>query len=217
VNQDRNETDQEFMEEIVEDLGYTPKGERNPGSGSGIGQGPFPTYLILGGVGMVLLIAVAIFLLMGRGAGRPEEFAALKSRISRLEERMAVLTRIEERIAVMARIEERMARLEGMKALKGLAGIEERIDRIEKEARDLHQQIQKTASHTPPPEAKQPATQAAKKPVQEVKQRYHTVRAGETLFTIARKYGLSLSRLCQINKISPKASIRPGQKLLVGS
>jgi len=211
VNQDRNETAQEFMEEIAEDLGYAPKGEKNQGSGLSMGQGHIPTYLILGGVGVVLFIAVTAFFLMSKGGGRPQEFAAFQARLNRLEERMSALTKLEERTAVLARLEERMTRLEGMKGLKTLAGLEDRIDRLEKGAKDLQQEIQKTATRNEPPPA------APKKAAPDTKKRYHTVKAGESIYMIARTYGISVDKLCQLNKISPKkASIQPGQKLLVG-
>jgi LysM repeat protein len=44
---------------------------------------------------------------------------------------------------------------------------------------------------------------------------YHEVRHGDTLSRIAQKYGISVEKLCRLNKITPKTVIRPGQKLLV--
>ena len=43
--------------------------------------------------------------------------------------------------------------------------------------------------------------------------RYHKVRKGETLSSISRKYGVSLSKLCKLNRISTKTKIRVGQRL----
>ncbi|MCR5820114.1 MAG: peptidoglycan DD-metalloendopeptidase family protein [Bacteroidaceae bacterium] len=43
--------------------------------------------------------------------------------------------------------------------------------------------------------------------------RFHKVRKGESLYSIARKHGISLSRLCKINGISKRMKIRPGQIL----
>ncbi len=47
------------------------------------------------------------------------------------------------------------------------------------------------------------------------KRTYHEVRRGETLSRIAQKYGISVEKLCRLNKITPKTVIRPGQRLLV--
>lgn len=225
MNRDNNETDEEFMEEIVEDLGYRPKGGKNHGSGEGPGQGGIPTYLILGSVGLLLLLAVAAFFLLSRGGGRPEEFGALEARVNRLEERMAVLARLEERTSALAKLEERIARVEGTKGLKSLAGLEDRLSRLEKESKELQQEIRKVGSpketpepQRPParPEPKKPSPPPQRKPAPQAKERYHTVQAGENLYMIARKYGISVDRLRLLNKLSPRASLQAGQKLLVG-
>ena len=44
---------------------------------------------------------------------------------------------------------------------------------------------------------------------------YHTVRSGDTLGAIARKYGTSVSRICQLNNIKSTSILRIGQKLRV--
>ena len=47
------------------------------------------------------------------------------------------------------------------------------------------------------------------------KERYHEVHSGETLYRIARKYGLSVTELCRLNNITPNKIIQPGQKLII--
>jgi murein DD-endopeptidase MepM/ murein hydrolase activator NlpD len=42
---------------------------------------------------------------------------------------------------------------------------------------------------------------------------YHTVKAGDTVFSIARKYGKSSSKLLSINGLSADATLRIGQKI----
>ena len=44
---------------------------------------------------------------------------------------------------------------------------------------------------------------------------YHQVQQGETLYGIAKKYGISLAELCRLNQIGTGQAIKPGQKLLV--
>jgi LysM repeat protein len=44
----------------------------------------------------------------------------------------------------------------------------------------------------------------------------HTVRDGETLYSIAQRYDLSLARLLELNDMEKDAVIRPGQNLKVG-
>lgn len=43
----------------------------------------------------------------------------------------------------------------------------------------------------------------------------HTVRAGDTLWAIARKHGMSVSALCSLNGLAATATIHPGQTLAV--
>ncbi|KAA6311414.1 N-acetylmuramoyl-L-alanine amidase XlyA [termite gut metagenome] len=43
--------------------------------------------------------------------------------------------------------------------------------------------------------------------------RYHKVKQGDTLSKIAEVYGISISQLCQLNKITTKTIIRAGQVL----
>ena len=49
---------------------------------------------------------------------------------------------------------------------------------------------------------------------QEGKQ-YHKVVRGDTLYSISRKYGLSVEKIRRLNNLSDKKPIQPGQKLIV--
>ena len=49
----------------------------------------------------------------------------------------------------------------------------------------------------------------------EGKTQYHVVARGESLSLIAKKYGLTVGELCNLNKMTPAQPIHPGQKLLV--
>ena len=81
------------------------------------------------------------------------------------------------------------------------------VDQIIKELATLHQ---KTAQNqTPGTQALQPAATSK----EEIKPKYHQVRAGETLYGISRLYGLTVEQLRSYNNISPNAAIQPGQKL----
>jgi membrane-bound lytic murein transglycosylase D len=44
--------------------------------------------------------------------------------------------------------------------------------------------------------------------------RIHVVRRGETLYGIARRYGVPLSRLYRLNNLGPRSVIRPGQEII---
>lgn len=46
---------------------------------------------------------------------------------------------------------------------------------------------------------------------------YHTVRAGDSLWTISRKYGTTVSKLRKLNNMRRRSTIRPRQKILVAT
>jgi LysM repeat protein len=52
-------------------------------------------------------------------------------------------------------------------------------------------------------------------PMESGKKVYYKVLSGETLFQIAQKHGITVKKLCDLNKISQMAVIYPGQDLLV--
>lgn len=45
--------------------------------------------------------------------------------------------------------------------------------------------------------------------------KWHRVRSGESLWTISRKYGVSISQICQLTGISRRATLRPGKRLRI--
>lgn len=47
------------------------------------------------------------------------------------------------------------------------------------------------------------------------KKRYHTVNSGESLWSISRRYGLTVKNIRILNKLNDRSAIYPGQKLLV--
>jgi LysM repeat protein len=47
--------------------------------------------------------------------------------------------------------------------------------------------------------------------------RIHTVKSGETVSSIAKKYSIAVTTVLAMNKLSPSAIIFPGQKLTIGS
>ena len=54
-----------------------------------------------------------------------------------------------------------------------------------------------------------------KQTVSQEKKQYHKVVRGDTLYSISRKYSLSVEEICRLNKLKQNQSIQPGQKLMV--
>lgn len=61
--------------------------------------------------------------------------------------------------------------------------------------------------------AKKKAAEEAKKKAEAAK--WHTVKSGESQWSIAHKYGISVDQLRKMNKMTDKSVIQPGQKLRI--
>lgn len=59
------------------------------------------------------------------------------------------------------------------------------------------------------------ARNAAAKPAKSTKAKYHVVKKGDTLYSIARKNGTSVNSLCKINRIKESSMLRLGQRIRV--
>ncbi len=99
-----------------------------------------------------------------------------------------------------ATIKAKLGNLE--KSVTKLEGAEEKIAHLESQVKRLERSLSKLT---------RPVTSTS------TKRAYHKVRKGDTLSRIAQKYGITVETLCRLNKITPKAVIRPGQRLLVSS
>ena len=164
------------------------------------------TYII-GGVGLVLVIVILIFALTGPSNGVDrQQLQALEERIQGLEKRLATIGLIDQALAridsnekELSLIMERVDRFEG--------AVTTQIDQIIKELGKLHQ---KTGSA---PSASVKTKQPVAKSSPEEQAKIHEVRAGDTLYSISRRYGLTVDQLRTYNNIGKDAAIRPGQKL----
>ena len=45
--------------------------------------------------------------------------------------------------------------------------------------------------------------------------KYHTIRSGDTLYGLALTYGMSLNKICKLNKIKPSKILRLGEKIRI--
>ena len=162
---------------------------------------------VIGGVGLIALIIFFIFMISAPGdVADREQLQAIEARIQQLEGKLATIGVIDQALDRLAKQEQELDSL-GNRLDRFETTVKTQIDQIIKELGILHQ---KTA-HTPTPKAQtqQPAAEYKK----EIKQNYHQVRPGETLYGISRLYGLTVDQLRSYNNIGPNAAIQPGQKL----
>ena len=164
---------------------------------------------IIGGIGLVTIVILLVIVLLGpSGEVDRDQIQALEERIQKLEQKLATVGVIDQALNQIENNEkeinlfmERVDRFEGT--------VSTQIDQIIKELGVLH--CKAGAAPAPKPRAKD--TQPADKPPAEQKIEVHQVKAGETLYSISRRYGLTVDQLRSYNNIGKDAAIRTGQKL----
>ncbi|MCP4119290.1 MAG: LysM peptidoglycan-binding domain-containing protein [Desulfobacteraceae bacterium] len=103
-------------------------------------------------------------------------------------------------------VSDRLAALE-----KGLSGLEKKLDKsiVRSTQAKTKPPVKKVVKKPAPVKKKAPAKVATRSTVR------HTVKKGDTLYNISRRYKTSVDKLKALNKLGPKAEIFPGDKLVV--
>jgi len=168
---------------------------------------------VLGGLGLVVLVVMLVIVL-----SRPKNLVdqkylqSLETRMQQLEKKLAAIGVMDQTIEQLGKQEQDLDRLD-KKATRFESTVTTQIDQIIKELSALHQKISKISANPAP----QPKTVDKKQPVASKKSdsntQFHQVQAGETLYGISRRYGLSVEQLRTYNNLAANASIHPGQKL----
>ena len=176
------------------------------GSGASGGQAFKHIYIAIGGF-LVLIVLSAVLIARTYSLAEKAQLLALESRLAQLEGRLGSL--------------------EGDGALTQTGGsgnqlilLTERLDQLEANmTARLNNMIKEL--NTPPPKTASQAVQKVETPKQlpaekkEAKAKMHTVKQGDTLYRISRRYNLSVDQLREYNKLGANAAIYPGQQLNV--
>jgi len=186
------------VEEMAKDRGRTMR-KRSQQSGNGFLTAQGIRTLLGAGIILVLFLTV-IFLIAGGGEkGYTEELSAINERLDLIEMR---LERVDQDLAG---IREAAGKTEGLR--EAVAALERdrrstltRIDKLSNLVEDLNKGG---------PSA--PASTAASSSGTKI----HRVVKGDTLFSIAKRYDLSVDDLRRLNSIGKNAVIQPGQELQV--
>jgi hypothetical protein len=156
----------------------------------------------------VLLLAIFLFAIRPGGSDKAQ-ITAMDHRLQQIEIRMAALEGLSELVADLDNNRQAaqplMTRLDRLESSfsKRIGGIDQRLKKLQAQlANTRAKQVQTPAVKSPTP--KKTVKQTAKT---------HVVKKGETLYSISRKYGLSLNQLMTYNKLSKKSVINPGQSL----
>ncbi|MGD9097785.1 MAG: LysM peptidoglycan-binding domain-containing protein [Desulfobacterales bacterium] len=157
--------------------------------------------------GLGLLILVLAFVMLGNGAGRQERAQRLELLEKRLDDMEFRLGRI-----VQSTASGDLASLQ-----KANQDLGQRFDGLERKLEGRLNQIQAALTQLErksPPAPPRPKAAPAKTP-SPPKTLLHTVRKGETLYQISRKYGMSVDDVRKLNGIGKDFTIYPGQKIKV--
>lgn len=155
------------------------------------------SYLIFAGI-VVLILAIGCALFLKFHETSRADLDATKNRLKMLEQRFPQLA------GQVMELEQSMSNLNASGE-----SLTKRVDELSYKVAQLQ-----TAAATKQAKGKPPVSVQEKPPVKS-EPAYHQVQPGETLFRIAKKYGISVAELCRLNQINKEQAIRPGQKLLV--
>ena len=163
------------------------------------------------GIGfLILLILLILLFARNRSTALENRIAALENSVKNLEQMVDKLNVVDNRVAqvweqaqTFQQFKERFDRSE--------AALTSRMDQIVINLGSLQKQMSRVRTQ------KAKTSKTAKVSKKTTGNRYHTVKPGETLYQIAPRYGLTIKKLRQLNKLGESDTIYPGQKLVVGN
>jgi LysM repeat protein len=214
MDDDLDKAMEDFRQEIADAQGY---GQGNEGARGGhtahtkTSTNPLANRknLIYGGIGVLILIFL-IALFSGSGdKSFKDDLLFIKAKFEQVESKLA---HIEELGAKVAHLEKQQKELQQFirDAVKSGEGLAEQI-------RSLSQKVETTKKGTASMSGSKAKHSAGvqKKSASANNKSFHEVRSGDTLYSIAKTYGITLDELCRLNNISRDQAIQPGQKLLL--
>ncbi|UCF89888.1 MAG: LysM peptidoglycan-binding domain-containing protein [Desulfobacterales bacterium] len=161
---------------------------------------------VLAGVGFLVLVVLGVILLTRTpNASNNEQLSDIEARLEQIEKQLSRFEGIDRNLArfdaqekEFEQLADRFGRFEA-----NMAG---KLDEINKELSGL----KKKATQSPPSK-----TQLAKPATAPPARKTYEVRAGDTLYQISRRHGLTVNQLRAYNNIGSNNYIHPGQKLFL--
>jgi LysM repeat protein len=161
------------------------------------------------GVGfLILLILLLSLLARNKIAKLGNRIDALENRVKTVEEKGQKLDAMSYGMAKIGEQSESVAQLKA-RLDRSEQALTSRMEQISKDFEKFKQQMLAAGLQ------KSTSSKTAKVSKSTAKNHYHIVKTGETLYTIGRRYGVTVKELKKINRLNDKSVIRPGQKLLI--
>ena len=158
---------------------------------------PLTSYLIFAGI-VVLIMALGFALFFQFHKRSTPDLDPIKNRLKMVEQSLPQLA------GLVMELQQSVSKLN-----ETGESLSKRMDKLSHEVAQLQ-----TADVTEQTKSKAPVS-VKEESVVKTDTAYHQVQPGETLYGIAKKYGISLAELYRLNQISPGQAIKPGQKLVV--
>jgi hypothetical protein len=206
--QERDEEMKDAIEEMREDLSHRRGEEEDDTLASSFDTGSGKKLAVLGAVAVGIVILLIVLLFRGGGDDSKEMLGGINARLDKLEQTTPRLESLEKKFELFEKegkaLKESASEKDGsIRSLRRrLDQLGRQVEGLEKRLASIRQEVQAAEK----PESRGPTLKSGQ---------YHEVGRGETLYRIARRYGLSVDELCRLNKIAPNYVIRPGEKLLV--
>jgi hypothetical protein len=179
-----------------------------------------PVRYLYWGMGIAVVVGVVLLVLFSN-INEPADLARIKEleqKIEQLEQRLEKtdgidekVTRIWEQAKAFETFKTRFDRSEASMSLR-MDHLAMSLDALQKKTDETLQKVAKLEK-TPVAQLTPSSQPSVKKPAAT---KTHTVVAGETLFSISRRYNLSVEELRSLNKLTAGAVLHVGQTLRVG-
>lgn len=182
-----------------------------------------PKIVFLLGIAIATSIAALLILLLGGRQGvSPQQIKLLEERIMDLEERLdkfeaidEKVTRIWEQAKSYEKFKDRYERSEASMSLR-MDHLTMSLESLQKQLSGTPQKLSAPSASAPSPTMTQiPETTPMQATATDQSIQYHIVEAGDTYYSISRRYNLSLDELLKMNHLSQKDVLNVGQKLIV--
>ncbi len=170
--------------------------------------------LVIAGIGLlVLIVLLVIFIPKNDMPIDNTHLKQMDERVQQMEER---LSQIEMKIQKLANIKNQSKQVDvvmgRMNTLE--SDLSSRLDSVVKKI-DKQQQLLEQKKTVPTKRKDIALGKSEKSLKKKLIDRYHHIRSGETLYSISRKYGLTVDQLRRLNPSIKGKSIYPGQKLRI--
>jgi LysM repeat protein len=208
-------SDQSAQEEYFDEEEYSPWAESKSQNKEKKLMKP-PALFVLLAIAIVALVAVLLMLLLNSNADpiAQQKLDALENRIMALEERLDKYEAIDEKVT---RIWEQAKSFEKFKDRfdRSEASMSLRMDHLTMSLETMQKQLTASQKEAASPPVKSAPAKRTAPPKPKTKIKYHQVKAGETLYSISKRYGLKVEELLKLNRMESGSVIVTGQKLIV--